>query len=124
MKRLVLRSLSWLRLVRRLPYLHHLIRLLWRLARDPRVPAYLKGMLGAAILYGVSPIDAIPEAVALVFGLVDDLAIIIAAVTWFLRLAPRHVVDEHLKALPPDFQHAFQAWRGDQPPPGRTAGAG
>ena len=124
MNRFILRSLSWLRLARRLPHLRHLIRLLWRLARDPRVPIALKGMLGAAILYGLSPVDVIPESVALVFGLVDDLAIIIAAVNWFLRLAPRHVVDEHLQALPPTFQQAFQAWRDDPPPSDRTTGAG
>ncbi len=124
MKNLVFRSLSWLRLLRRLPHLRHIARLLWRLLRDGRVPIYLKGMLGIAILYVLSPLDLIPESVALMFGLVDDLAIVMAGVNWFLRLAPQDAVDEHLKPLGPDFQQAFQEWRGDQQPSSRVDGVG
>lgn len=129
MKKFLLRSVSWLRLVRRLPHLHHMARLIWRLVRDRRVPLYLKGMLGLAILYVLSPLDLIPESVALLVGLVDDLAIAIVGVNWFLRLAPRDAVNDHLKTLPADFQQSFQKWRGqvrrgDQQPSGRADSAG
>ncbi len=127
MKNFLLRSMSWLRLVRRLPHLRHMVQLLWRLVRDRRVPIHLKSMLGIAILYFLSPLDLIPESVALMFGLVDDLAIVMMGINWFLRLAPRDVVDDHLKTLSPDFQQSFQEWRGDQQSSsraGRVDGAG
>jgi len=124
MTRFLLRSLSWLRLVWRLPRLGQFVKLFWLLLRDGRVPWYLKGMLAVTLVYVVSPIDLIPEAVALMFGLVDDVAILMAGVNGFLRLAPRHVIDDHLKTLSPDFQHAFRTWRGDQRPADRTDGAG
>jgi uncharacterized membrane protein YkvA (DUF1232 family) len=124
MKRFFLRSVSWLRLVRRLPHLRHMVKLIWRLVRDRRVPTYLKGMLGLVILYVLSPLDLIPVTVALMFGLVDDVAILILGINWFLRLAPRDAVDDHLKTLPPDFQQSFQEWRRDQHPPGRVGGTG
>ncbi len=129
MKHFLLRSMSWLRLVRRLPHLRHIVRLIWRLVRDGRVPMYLKGMLGLAIIYVLSPLDLIPEGVALAFGLVDDLAIMIAGVNWFLRLVPQDAVDDQLKTLSPDFQQSFQEWRtqesgGDQPSSSRADGAG
>jgi uncharacterized membrane protein YkvA (DUF1232 family) len=101
-----------------------MVRLIWRLVRDRRVPMYLKGMLGLVVLYVLSPLDLIPVTVALMFGLVDDLAILILGVNWFLRLAPRDAVDDHLKTLPPDFQQSFQEWRRDQHPSGRVGGAG
>lgn len=123
MKKFFLRSMSWLRLMR-LPHLRHLARLIWRLLRDRRVPMYLKGMLGIALVYTLSPLDLIPESVALLFGLVDDLAIAVMSVNWFLRLAPREAVDEHLKSLPPKFQHSFLAWQKDQQPLERADGAG
>jgi uncharacterized membrane protein YkvA (DUF1232 family) len=124
MKRFFLRSVSWLRLVRRLPHLRNFVRLLWRLVRDRRVPLYLKGMLGLTILYVLSPIDLIPVSVALMFGLIDDVAILMMGVNWFLRLAPQHVVDAHLRTLSPDFQQSFQKWRGNQQPLRRVNGTG
>ncbi|ETW94184.1 MAG: hypothetical protein ETSY1_35965 [Candidatus Entotheonella factor] len=134
MKHFFLRSMSWIKLVRRLPHLRHIMQLLWRLVRDRRVPIYLKGMLGLAIAYVLSPLDLIPEGVALAFGLVDDLAIMMAGINWFLRLAPKDVVDDQLKTLPPDFQQSFQEWqnqesqsqesRRDQQSSSRADGAG
>lgn len=112
-KNALLRSVSWLRLLRRLPHLRHFVRLLWRLIRDRRVPIYLKGLLGIAVLYVLSPLDLIPASVALLFGVVDDFVIVVASVNWFLRRVPRDAVDDHLRTLPPDFQQSFRAWRGD-----------
>ena len=124
MKNFLFRSMGWIRLVRRLPHLRHMVKLIWGLIRDRRVPIYLKGMLGLAVVYVLSPLDLIPEAVALTLGLVDDLAIVMAGINWFLRLAPRDAVDDHLKTMAPDFQQSVQEWRGDQQPSGRPDGAG
>ncbi len=129
MKNVFLRSLRWLQLVRRIPHLRHMIRLLWRLVRDRRVPSALKGMLGLTIAYFILPFDLIPESIALMLGLVDDVAIVMAGVNWFLWLAPQDAVDEHLKTLGPGFQQSFQAWRGresrrDQLPASPVDGSG
>ncbi len=123
-KNFLLRSASWLRLLRRVPHIRHFVRLIWRLVRDRRVPIYLKGILGIAIIYVLSPLDLIPASVALMFGVVDDLAIVMMGINWFLRLSPQDVVDDHLKTMTPDFQQSFRKWREEefqqqqqQPPP-------
>ena len=78
------------------------IRLAWRLLRDDRVSA-LKFALPAVIgLYVLSPIDSIPD-FFLGLGQIDDLGIIMAGVLILARviprLAPGHVVDEHVRDM-------------------------
>ena len=78
------------------------LRLAWRLLRDERVSA-LKFALPALIgLYVLSPIDSIPD-FFLGLGQIDDLGVIIAGVLILARLIPRlapgHVVDEHLRDM-------------------------
>jgi len=78
------------------------VRLAWRLLRDERVSA-LKFALPALIgLYVLSPIDSIPD-FFLGLGQIDDLGVIVAGVLILARLIPRlapgHVVDEHLRDM-------------------------
>jgi uncharacterized membrane protein YkvA (DUF1232 family) len=78
------------------------LRLAWRLLRDERVSA-LKFALPALIaLYVLSPIDSIPD-IFLGPGQIDDLGVITAGVLILARLIPRlapgHVVDEHLRDM-------------------------
>src|SRR5215210_8640210 len=78
------------------------LKLAWRLLRDERVSA-LKFALPALIgLYVLSPIDSVPD-FFLGFGQIDDLGVITAGVLILARLIPRlapgHVVDEHLHDL-------------------------
>ncbi len=75
------------------------LRLGWRLLRDERVPA-LKFALPALLgLYVVSPLDPIPDFL-LGLGQIDDLGVVIVGVLLAARviprLAPSHVVDEHV----------------------------
>jgi uncharacterized membrane protein YkvA (DUF1232 family) len=75
------------------------LRLSWRLLRDERVPA-LKFALPALLgLYVVSPLDLIPDFL-LGLGQIDDLGVVILGVLLVARviprLAPSHVVDEHV----------------------------
>ena len=75
------------------------LRLGWRLLRDDRVPA-LKFVLPAMLgLYALSPLDPIPDFL-LGLGQMDDLGVVIAGVLLLAkvipRLAPSHVVGEHL----------------------------
>jgi uncharacterized membrane protein YkvA (DUF1232 family) len=78
------------------------LRLAWRLLRDERVSP-LKFAIPALIgLYVLSPIDSMPD-VFLGLGQIDDLGAITAGALILARLMPRlapeHVVDEHLRDM-------------------------
>jgi len=53
-------------------------------------PRNVKGLLVAAILYLVSPIDLIPDAIPLA-GIIDDAVIVPAAVMGLTNMLPAHV---------------------------------
>lgn len=78
------------------------LRLAWRLLRDPRVGG-AKYLLPALLtLYVLSPVDSIPDFL-IGFGQMDDVGIVVAGALMFAglipKLAPRIVVDEHLRDL-------------------------
>jgi uncharacterized membrane protein YkvA (DUF1232 family) len=50
-----------------------------KLAMDGRVPMKDKGVLGVAVLYIISPVDLVPEALVGPVGLLDDLAVLAIA---------------------------------------------
>ena len=78
------------------------LRLSWRLLRDERVPALKFALPALLALYVASPIDPIPDFL-LGLGQIDDLGVVIAGVLLLARviprLAPGHVVDEHLRDM-------------------------
>lgn len=65
-------------------------RRLWFALRHPAAPRWLK--LGAAliVLYVLSPIDLIPDALPII-GVVDDLVLVPLAIRWLLGRLPAHV---------------------------------
>lgn len=67
--------------------------LLVRLARDGRVPAPTKTLVGVAIAYFISPIDLIPD-LAPLLGHVDDLGLALFVVEQVSRKVPSEVVQE------------------------------
>ena len=73
-------------------------RQLWFALRHPNAPGWLK--LGAAliVLYVLSPIDLLPDALPII-GVVDDLVLVPLAIRWLL------------KRLPPDIAQAAAARR-------------
>jgi uncharacterized membrane protein YkvA (DUF1232 family) len=73
-------------------------RLVWDLARDPRVPTQQKVVLGAMAAYLAFPIDIIPDFVPLI-GQLDDLAVLLLGLDWFIRNAPPEVVEEHMARI-------------------------
>lgn len=81
---------GWRELARLLPEIG---RLLWALARDPRVPWHAKAVAGAAVAYAVSPVDPLPD--VLPIGLVDDVWVVTRAVRHLLSSAGYPVVREH-----------------------------
>ena len=71
-----------------------LVKLLWRLARDPRVPARSKATLLVLGAYIASPIDVIPDFIP-GLGHVDDLVILAFALDQMLNRVPSDIVREH-----------------------------
>ena len=75
------------------------VKLLTRLARDPRVPVRAKRVAAALAVYAVSPIDLSPDWLPVV-GLVDDLLALVLAVTVLVESTPEEVVAEHWEGTP------------------------
>lgn len=76
-----------------------LIRLYYRLFKDPRTPFHLKLLLILAVCYAISPIDLLPDLLVPIIGQVDDLIILIAASRYFLKKCPPQIVAEHVQAI-------------------------
>ena len=71
-----------------------LVKLLWRLSRDPRVPARSKATLVILGAYLASPIDLIPDFLPGI-GQLDDLVIVAFALDQMLNRVPEEVVRSH-----------------------------
>ena len=71
-----------------------LVKLVWRLARDPRVPPRSKALLFVLAGYLASPIDLLPDFIPGI-GQVDDLIIAAFALDQILNRVPDEVVREH-----------------------------
>jgi uncharacterized membrane protein YkvA (DUF1232 family) len=77
-----------------LEFLPNIIKLLGGLMKDPRVPRRSKMLLGAFLVYLVSPIDLVPDAIPVV-GVVDDVLLAAYAVNHLIARAGEDVVLEH-----------------------------
>lgn len=73
-------------------------RLVWGLARDPRVPTPQKLILVGIIGYLLMPIDLIPDFLP-VLGQLDDVAVVLLGLDLFIKAAPPDVVDAHLARI-------------------------
>ena len=71
-----------------------LVKLVYRLLKDERVPTRSKAMLIFVAGYIVSPIDVIPDMIPGV-GRFDDLLVAAFALDQILNRVPEHVVVEH-----------------------------
>ena len=72
----------------------NLVKLLMRLMRDPRVPIRRKVLVGAVIVYVVSPIDLIPDFIV-GFGKLDDIVVLSVAINHLMAGAEATIVEEH-----------------------------
>lgn len=70
-------------------------RLVWGIMRDPRTPLHLKGLLGAALVYVVTPVDLLPDALPII-GQADDLTVLLLVLDVFIHNAPAAVRIEHV----------------------------
>jgi uncharacterized membrane protein YkvA (DUF1232 family) len=74
-----------------------LLRLAYPLLRDQRVPMYLRGSVLGLIAFVLSPVD-LPFDIP-VIGQFWGVTMIVLILEWFIKLAPAHVVNEHIDAL-------------------------
>lgn len=81
----------------------NLLKLVFRLMLDRRIPLGLKLILPVAAIYLISPLDIVPDILP-VLGRVDDILVILIALAIFLGMAPRKIVAEHLRGAPVNSQ--------------------
>lgn len=86
---------------RLLPSIIRFLRLVWRLTFDKRVSILLRALVPFALVYALSPLDLLQD-MKFPYGIgrFDDLIILGIAVLLLTKLAPQHVVDEHLGKPP------------------------
>lgn len=74
--------------------LPRLLKLVWSLARDPRVPARSKAVLVVLAAYLASPVDLIPDFLPGI-GQLDDIAVIAFALDQMVNRVDADIVREH-----------------------------
>lgn len=74
------------------------IKLIWRLLNDGRVSPWLKMIVPATLLYLLFPVDIVPD-IAPGLGQLDDIAVILLGLKFFIEMCPREVVRQHLDEL-------------------------
>ena len=94
----IIRQLGWRGFFQLLTHLPSFAKLFSRLIKDPRVSASPKLLVAAILAYVILPTDLLPD-VLIGVGQLDDLAVILVGLKFFLRLCPPEVVQEHLKAI-------------------------
>ncbi|MEE3247996.1 MAG: DUF1232 domain-containing protein [Chloroflexota bacterium] len=85
---------------RLLPKVIPFARLVWRLTFDKRVSIFLRALIPLSVIYVISPIDLIKDRLPYGIGRFDDLIILGLAILFLTKLAPPHIVDEHMGRAP------------------------
>lgn len=75
--------------------LPNMVKLITRLIRDERVPTTTKLFAGGMVVYLISPIDLLPEALLGPLGAVDDLILAAYTLDRLMKVAGPSVVAEH-----------------------------
>ena len=66
---------------------------LYLASRDPRTPWYAKLVIGAVLVYALSPFDLIPDFIP-VLGYLDDLILVPLGIALAIRLIPADVLED------------------------------
>jgi len=94
----IIKQLGWQNFFRLLIHLPNFFRLFARLIKDPRVSLGSKLVVAAVLAYVIAPVDILPDFLV-GFGQLDDLAVILIGLKYFLYLCPVAVVQEHLQTI-------------------------
>jgi len=76
-------------------------QIVWRLLWDRRVPVLPKIAVVAALIYLLLPVGIIPDRFGLL-GYVDDLALLVLAVAWFLLRTPVEALQDAQRTRSPE----------------------
>ncbi len=90
---------SPVQLARFLYHLPTLVRLIFRLLNDRRVPAYLKLLPYFGVFYLVMPLDLLKDFPLVYLGYLDDIIVLYLCLRTFLRRCPKALVEEHIREL-------------------------
>jgi uncharacterized membrane protein YkvA (DUF1232 family) len=82
-----------------LPRIIKYVVLVWRLIFDKRVNIFLRSLVPLAVIYAIVPTDLVKDNVPII-GRFDDLIVFGLALLFLIKLAPRHIVDEHMGVQP------------------------
>ena len=93
----IVKQLGWIGFFKLLTHLPSFLKLFSRLVKDPRVALSPKLLLAATLAYVIILIDIFTDFLPGVD--LDDLAVMLAGLKFFLRLCPPEVVQEHLRAI-------------------------
>lgn len=69
--------------------------LLIKLMLDNRIDKKSKSMIGAGILYFISPIDLMPEAILGPVGFADDVVVAVYVINTLLNRYPKEIITSH-----------------------------
>ena len=69
------------------------IRLAFRLFLDDRVSTAAKAIPLAGLMYLIWPVDLLPDLFP-ALGQLDDIAVLLLALNWFIRVCPSDIVEE------------------------------
>ena len=84
---------------------------LWRLFKHPQTPRAAKWMAIAVLAYAISPIDLIPDFIP-VIGLLDDLVLVPLGVAMVIKLTPKPLWEECLRAAESSKEKLPRMWWG------------
>lgn len=84
------------------------LKLLARLARDPRVSKVDKALVAAVLVYLVSPIDLVPDWVVPVVGQIEDVYLLALALSRLVNNAGMDVLLDHWDGDPAALQAALE----------------
>ncbi len=73
-------------------------RLVWRMFWSREVPPLVKLLPFAAVLYIISPLDFIPDAIP-ALGQLDDIGMLLLSLKLFINMSPQAVVDDIMTTI-------------------------
>jgi uncharacterized membrane protein YkvA (DUF1232 family) len=74
------------------------IKLIWGLLNDGRISPWVKMIVPATLLYLLFPFDIVPD-LAPGLGQLDDIAVILLGLKFFVEMCPEEIVRQHLDEL-------------------------
>ena len=83
------------------PSIFRFLRLAWKLIFDKRVPKVLRLLVPLALLYALPGFpNILKDSLHPILGRFDDLIVLGFSLLLLTKLAPKHVVDEHMGIQP------------------------